>query len=293
MKNSLDLLLSHHNAYENFYYFHWSYLQSVQYHSHNDYYEIILPLKSNISHFFNNKTQLLDEKCIYIISPHYIHNIFYPVKCTAEDPHHFNLAISAEYFIKSSLLISPTLSSIFNRNNGLTKIPLTDIEFSYIRSLAETLKTCTKGSRSNIVTLLLQNILLLLSVKEETFSSVEKNNYASDIKYRIDNLEYIDKTAKEIYANYPIAFSSLIAQFKQLTGTTIIDYLIRRRMEYAKKLLSSTDYSVLQISLTVGYTSLSHFIYVFKKCYGLTPKAFQLQNNMHIATYQAKTLHQK
>lgn len=291
MKNTLDLIFSNHNPRENFYYFHWSFLQSVHYHSHNDFFEIILPLKSEISHFFNNETELLNEKTIYIISPHYIHNIFYPFKTAKSDPHHFNLAIAEDYFSKAALLVSPVLLSVLTRNNGLTKIPLSDIQYSYILSLTEILKTCNPSNRCNVVTLLLQSILTFLSIQEEKFSALAYNDYALDIKYRIDNLEYIDKSAKEIYAKYPIAFSSLISQFKQLTGTTIIHYLVSQRMEYAKKLLSSTDYSVLQVSLAVGYTSLSHFIYVFKNYYGLTPKAFQLQNNTHITNYQTKNLH--
>ena len=177
------------------------------------------------------------------------------------------------------------------RNNGLTKISLSDLQFSYIKSLTEQLKTCSPNNRCSIVTLILQNLLVLLHLQEEQFSGLANNNYALDVKSRIDNLEYIDKSANEIYSKYPIAFSSLISQFKQLTGTTIIHYLVEQRMEYAKKLLSATDYSVLEISLAVGYTSLSHFIFVFKQRFGITPKAFQLQNNTRITNYQMETLH--
>ena len=145
-------------------------------------------------------------------------------------------------------------------------------------------------NRGNIVTLFLQNLLVFLSVQSESFSVSTQNNYALDVKLRIDKLEYIDKTAQEIYSKYPIAFSALISQFRELTGMTIIRYLINQRMEYAKKLLSSTDYSVLEVSSALGYTSLSHFIAVFKEYYQITPKAFQLESNMHISNYQTDTL---
>lgn len=290
MENSLDLLLSNHNDYENFYYFHWFHLKSVHYHSHNDYFEIVLPLRANVSQFFDNKIEKLDEKTVYIISPHYIHNIFCPFQATKDEPHLFNLAISDEHFLKAAMLVSPSLQYIFTSNNGLTKIPLTDVQFSYLESLTKLLKNCKMENRGNIVTLLLQNLLVFLSVQSESFSVSTQNNYALDVKLRIDNLEYIDKTAQEIYSKYPIAFSALISQFRELTGMTIIRYLINQRMEYAKKLLSSTDYSVLEVSSALGYTSLSHFIAVFKEYYHITPKAFQLESNMHISNYQTDTL---
>ena len=290
MEHALDLLISKQDDYENFYYFHWFYSKSVHYHSHNDYFEIILPLRADISQFFNNKTEFLNEKTVYIISPHYIHNIFCRYEAPKEDPHLFNLAISDEHFLRACMLISPSLQYVFTSNNGLTKIPLNDVQFSYILSLTEILKNCKPENRSTVITLLLQNLLVFLSLQTEEISGHTQSNYALDLKLRIDNLEFIDKNAKEIYAQYPIAFSALISQFKQLTGTTIIQYLIRRRMEYAKKLLSSTDYSVLEVSSALGYTSLSHFISVFRQEYGITPKAFQLESNTHIANYQTDTL---
>ena len=41
--------------------------------------------------------------------------------------------------------------------------------------------------------------------------------------------------------------------FKQETGENFIDYLIKIRMENAKKLLEGTDYKTYEISELVGY----------------------------------------
>ena len=290
MKNSLDLFLSTQNNYENFYYFHWFYPKPLHYHSHNDYFEIILPLKPEILHFFNNKTEKLDEKSIYIISPHYIHNIFCPRDSLSSEPQLFNLAISDDHFRNIAANISPSLHFFFANNNGLTKIQLTDVQFSYINSLAKLLKNCSAENRSNIVSLLLQNLFVLLSFQLESDSVHLRSNYALDVKMRIDSLEYIDKTAQEIYSKYPIAFSSLIYEFKKLTGQTIIHYLIDKRMIYAKKLLASTDYSVLEIACILGYNSLSHFICIFKKYHGITPKVYQLKKNIYVASNKTLSL---
>ena len=47
--------------------------------------------------------------------------------------------------------------------------------------------------------------------------------------------------------------------FKEITGSSPIQYVIRRRMGEAQNLLISTDFSAAQIAAMVGYDSASHF----------------------------------
>lgn len=58
------------------------------------------------------------------------------------------------------------------------------------------------------------------------------------------------------------------------------DYLILRRMEKAKKLLKETKMTVTDISLEVGYGSLSKFIGTFKKIIGILPSDFRNSNGL-------------
>lgn len=63
--------------------------------------------------------------------------------------------------------------------------------------------------------------------------------------------------------------------FKQYTGETYIDYLIRVRMEKAKELLETTVYKTSVISETVGYPNTKYFFRLFKKYTGLTPSEYR------------------
>ena len=60
--------------------------------------------------------------------------------------------------------------------------------------------------------------------------------------------------------------------FKKRYGISPHQYLVSRRMEYAKWLLENTDSSVQQIAVLVGYTDTSPFYRNFKKIYGFSPK---------------------
>jgi AraC-like DNA-binding protein len=63
--------------------------------------------------------------------------------------------------------------------------------------------------------------------------------------------------------------------FLQEAGLTPKEYLIRRRVERAKKLLRETRMTVTDISLEVGYNSLSKFIETFKNIEGMLPSDYR------------------
>lgn len=61
-------------------------------------------------------------------------------------------------------------------------------------------------------------------------------------------------------------------------GLSPKDYLLLRRIEKAKRLLSETQMTVTDISLEVGYQSLSKFIDAFKRISGSLPSDFRKSN---------------
>ncbi len=63
--------------------------------------------------------------------------------------------------------------------------------------------------------------------------------------------------------------------FHAEVGTTIAQYIINKKIEAAKNLLIFTEYTTVDISNYLCFSSESHFISVFKKVTGLTPKKFR------------------
>ncbi|MBD1382890.1 response regulator [Metabacillus arenae] len=69
----------------------------------------------------------------------------------------------------------------------------------------------------------------------------------------------------------PTYFTKL---FKEETGQTFIDYLTEIRMNKAKELLQTREYSLKEITYLVGYKDPNYFSRVFKKVVGCAPKRF-------------------
>ncbi len=93
--------------------------------------------------------------------------------------------------------------------------------------------------------------------------------------------EYIEKNFQEdINLNKISNYVSLSKNyfcniFKKETGMTIWDYLIRIRMEEAKKMLLETGQKAYDVSERVGYDDPSYFGRLFKKYTGFTPIEFR------------------
>ena len=62
--------------------------------------------------------------------------------------------------------------------------------------------------------------------------------------------------------------------FLQIFGISPKEYIIQKRIEYAKTLLSSGDFSVSEVSSLCGYAEPCHFSREFSKRVGVTPSQF-------------------
>lgn len=78
-------------------------------------------------------------------------------------------------------------------------------------------------------------------------------------------------TIKELSRKVAINECYLKKGFKEMFGTTIFDFYQSQRMEHAKYLLYEKSMSVTEVSLMLGYSSISHFSTAFKKHTGLKP----------------------
>jgi AraC family transcriptional regulator len=78
-------------------------------------------------------------------------------------------------------------------------------------------------------------------------------------------------TIKELSRRVAINECYLKKGFKELFGTTIFEFYQSQRMEHAKYLLYDKGLSVTDVSMMLGYSSISHFSTAFKKHTGLKP----------------------
>ncbi len=110
------------------------------------------------------------------------------------------------------------------------------------------------------------------------------NVHEEKINYRCD----IDRVIEYIYDNYSgelnvdkmaglIAFSPshFSRVFKKETGVSPMDFLIRVRLNIAKKYLVKGEKNITEIALQCGFNSSSHFSSTFTRFFNITPSKFK------------------
>ena len=124
--------------------------------------------------------------------------------------------------------------------------------------------------------LLLYSMDCMLGDKEEVFQCKFLANEADRdkiTKAREVLLQHIGEplTIKELSRKVAINECYLKKGFKEMFGTTIFDFYQSQRMEHAKYLLYDKGLSVTEVSMLLGYSSISHFSTAFKKHTGIKP----------------------
>ncbi|MBF2063104.1 MAG: helix-turn-helix transcriptional regulator [Calothrix sp. C42_A2020_038] len=69
---------------------------------------------------------------------------------------------------------------------------------------------------------------------------------------------------------------------RRLTGKTVNNWIIERRIAQACTLLLETNYSVEKIALDIGYQNINHFYCQFRNYYQNTPRVWRDKQRVHI-----------
>ncbi|HEV2482258.1 MAG TPA: AraC family transcriptional regulator [Puia sp.] len=171
------------------------------------------------------------------------------------------------------------------------------LEFKHTSSFAKTLSLCGRtrlvletllnhnftGAHENIFVNAQSQMLLLYSLEcmvgEKEVEGFQCKFLANEadrekiVQAREILLQHIGEplTIKELSRKVAINECYLKKGFKEMFGTTIFDFYQGQRMEHARYLLYEKGLSVTEVSLMLGYSSISHFSTAFKKHTGLKP----------------------
>ncbi|SHO55195.1 helix-turn-helix domain-containing protein [Vibrio quintilis] len=88
-----------------------------------------------------------------------------------------------------------------------------------------------------------------------------------------------EMTISHIAEEVNMSLSGFSQKFKLITDQSPKDYLTRLRLKKSKQHLRNL--SVTDTAYEVGFENISHYIRLFRKEYGVTPKQYQLGKNQH------------
>ncbi|WP_219836243.1 AraC family transcriptional regulator [Paenibacillus sp. R14(2021)] len=82
-------------------------------------------------------------------------------------------------------------------------------------------------------------------------------------------------TLSQLSGLFGMSVSRISEVIKEKTGQTFLHFLQDLRLRHASSLLVSTDYSVIEVALEVGFGSYKTFVKIFRERKGMAPLAYR------------------
>lgn len=240
----------------------------------HDFVEVKVVLSGYFTYIIEGKCFEVTKGNIIIINPGVKHRKIIPSGVQAEE---FNYALSNIQLknLPENYLTEPSASPVLN-------IPLYLPEI--LKCINETLNEQEKNEpycdlliKSNITkltALLYRGMAINRERTERTrldISFSEKTNIVNDI------LQYLSLNYMKQISLYRIAHNMYLSPvyiskiFKEETGESPINHLIRIRLTKARELLTSGDMPIKAVARNVGYEDAFYFSKLYKKYYGIPP----------------------
>lgn len=220
------------------------------------------------------------------VLPYQVHEIF-------TDPGHKLVLFNSMFSM--DLLMEPGndqgLSDLFNDSNGLPAyVQFEGAEQEQMTAIIEDMMKEYHGDERYRQTLLkakLKEILIRFDRRrfghagqeEEAAMIVKSPSRSSQAVWPI--IHYIHRNYQEdlalsdLASRFSMSVSRISEVIKQTTGQTFVHFLHDLRLRHACSLLVSTDMSVTEIALEVGYGSYKTFSRIFRESKGIVPKEYR------------------
>ena len=140
---------------------------------------------------------------------------------------------------------------------------------------------CGKASGGEICCRLLEVVLLIVSRKARDNMPAEKRRSKNRKELASEVLSHLDAHYREkirisdLADMFYVSEGTLSRQFKKVTGYTINEYILSKRMGEAQRLLAFEDCEIKEAAERCGYDDIQYFYHVFKSFAHCTPAEFR------------------
>ena len=144
------------------------------------------------------------------------------------------------------------------------------------RLLDTLLSSCAADERlsESACSQMLHRLLCLLLLDEHDPAQDRSDRIAQAIRYMNRHL-FEPLTVQGVAEAVNLSASHFSREFKARTGYSPYEYIVLRRIDKAKYLLTSTRQSVKEVAYATGYNSEENFIHSFQKHVGIPPGLFR------------------
>lgn len=122
-------------------------------------------------------------------------------------------------------------------------------------------------------------LLLLRVIQTQNLAGIQdhktkSHRFSATLQYiqeRLGTKISISDLAKKACMSKAVFFHA----FKEEYGITPLEYILRQRIDHAKKIMADPDLSITEVAYSSGFNNANYFIRLFKRLEGITPKMYR------------------
>lgn len=125
---------------------------------------------------------------------------------------------------------------------------------------------------------LLNALLIILITQLPQEKLIQRNKFDTSFQKCMSFIDehFTENISVEELSNIAnMSISGFSHHFKKVMGLSPLQYLIHLKIGLGQKLLITTDKSITEISMSLGYDNVSHFNNQFKKFVGTSPQNYR------------------
>jgi len=238
--------------------------------------EMVRVLEGELSLTLDNRIHILRAGEIAFINSETVH------AATPNDSRYQCIVFNLAFLKTGNALCDGFIDNLLSHSSYLTEFPKDAEVISIVNRIFDELDNETLGAPFKVIGL--YHLLLGKIQEKELFTSHLPLSSIQDEK-KVVKLKTVLKFIRENFdKDISLGDMSAVAGFsekyfckffKDMTGTTPINYLLAYRIERAARKLLGSDLSVTQIAYDCGFNDLSYFIKTFKSFKKVSPKDYR------------------
>lgn len=234
----------------------------------HDFFEIEIVVLGSGEQILNGQKYTLERGCAYIISPSDFHEVKPKNELTL-----YNIGFRENMLSEKFLHMLYLKSGVFY---------FSEEELDEIILMCKVIEKEYKRERkyqNEFLKNMLECFLIMILRKTNNLRCSETNLHDMQKAVMYAKLHFKEnptlcETAFAVNLN-PNYFSE---KFKEYTKKNYNAYLTELKIDYAKKLLVSSNLNITEVCFASGFASISNFMRVFKKQTGVSPKTYRIEN---------------
>ena len=242
-------------------------------HAHDDFVEVILIVSGSSEFLIHNKKHIIKKGDLLVYNSGVVHD-----EITGPDNRvgSYCAAVGGLHMpgLREDALISDDAGYIFKTEDAYEELHM------IMKMMCENLRNGTPYAEEYSNSLLHALLIKALAVTGSTeLAPAPYEDDADTLGRRVK--EYIDAhymepiTLQDIGSALNVSIYYLAHIFKEMSGYSPVQYLLKRRIGEAQTLLVTTEHSILRISEMVGYETQSYFSLQFTKHVGMSPNQYR------------------